>query len=88
MAEALSGRRKATGGVAENDKVYQRPEGAPIEFFQPRPGADGAGTEAGGAGGGRLDGTPWRGSLSSVLWMMLCGIICFFHSVTGRRRRP
>jgi hypothetical protein len=35
MAEALSGRRIATGGVAENDKVYQRPEGAPIEFFQP-----------------------------------------------------
>ncbi len=47
MAEALTGRRKTTGGIAENEQVYQRPEGAPIEFFQPRPVGEGAGTGAG-----------------------------------------
>jgi len=50
MAEPLAGRRKATGGIAESERVYQRPEGAPIEFFQPRPVADGAGTGAGAPG--------------------------------------
>jgi hypothetical protein len=47
MAEALTGRRKATGGIAESERVYQRPEGAPIEFFQPRSVGEGAGTGAG-----------------------------------------
>ena len=46
MAEALAGRRKATGGIAENERVYQRPEGAPIEFFRPRRLGDGAGMKA------------------------------------------
>lgn len=50
MAEALTGRRKATGGIAESERVYQRPEGAPIEFFQPRPVGDGVGTGAGAPG--------------------------------------
>ena len=47
MAEARTGRRKATGGIAERERVYQRPEGAPIEFFQPRPVGKGAGMKAG-----------------------------------------
>jgi len=56
MAEALSGRRKATGGVAENDKVYQRPEGLPSSFFSPVQGV--RSRERGpDEGEGRLDGT-------------------------------
>ena len=50
MAEARSGGRKATGGITESERVYQRPEGAPTEFFQPRPVGDGAKAEAGAPG--------------------------------------
>ena len=65
MAEALTGRRKAAGGIAESERVYQRPEGAPIEFFQPRPVGDGAGTGAGAPGEADLTERPGAVALYS-----------------------